>query len=170
MSILKRVVELTESIEIGQRDSWDQYFMAKAYIASMRSTCGSRRVGAVIVKGKRDIASGYNGYPPGAKHCIDGGCPRFEAKKNGLIESGKYSNDFPCDAFHAEHSTLNQCLEQGISTKNTSIYCTTFPCRECAKKILGAQISKVYYLEGYPDDYSKEYFKRYGVEVIKVEL
>lgn len=170
MSILKNVVELSQSIELGKRDNWDQYFMAKAYITSLRSTCGSRRVGAVIVRDNREIASGYNGYPSGAKHCIDGGCPRFQAKKNGLLNSGDYTDEYPCEAFHAEHNAINQCLKEGVSTNNTVIYTTTFPCRECAKKILGAGISKLYFLEGYPDDYSKEYLNRYGVEAIKVQL
>lgn len=171
MSVLKQVVELSQSIELGEkRDSWDQYFMSKAYIASLRSTCGSRRCGAVIVRDKHDIASGYNGNPSGAPHCIDGGCPRFEARKNGLIKSGEYNDNFPCDAFHAEHNAINQCLMEGVPTEGTVIYCTTFPCRACAKLILGAGIIKVYYQEGYPDDYSKSYFHQYGIEVIKVAL
>ena len=170
MSILKKVVELSNSIPLGERDNWDQYFMTKAYISSLRSTCGSRRVGAVIVRDKRDIASGYNGYPSGAEHCIDGGCPRFAARQEGKLDSGEYKDEFPCEAFHAEHNAINQCLREGVSTKDTVIYCTTFPCRECAKKILGAGIIKIYYVEGYPDAYSEDYLKRYGVEAIKVEL
>lgn len=170
MSILKKVIELTKSIKLGERDNWDEYFLANAYIASLRSTCGSRRVGAVIVKDKRIIASGYNGYPAGAKHCIDGGCPRFKAREEGLIKSGEYNDDYPCEAFHAEHNALNQCLNQGISTKDTVIYCTTFPCRECAKKILGAGIKKIVYVEGYPDEYSKDYLARYGVEEVQINF
>lgn len=170
MSILKKVVDLVENIPLGERDDWDQYFMSRAYIASLRSTCGSRRVGAVIVRDNREIASGYNGYPSGAKHCIDGGCPRFEARQKGLIVSGEYNDKYPCEAFHAEENAIYQCLKEGTSTENTMIYCTTFPCRACAKNILGAGITKIYYLEGYPDDYSKEYLNRYGVEAIKVAL
>ena len=168
MTILSKVVELANSIPLGERDNWHQYFISRAYIASLRSTCGSRRVGAVIVRNNREIASGYNGYPAGASHCIDGGCPRFEARKNGIGSSGTYTDEYPCEAFHAEHNALNQCLKEGVSTENTVMYTTTFPCRECAKKILGAGISKVYYFEGYPDEYSQEYLKRYGVEVEKV--
>ena len=101
MSILKKVIELSGTIPLGTRDNWDQYFMAKAYIASLRSTCGSRRVGAVIVRDNREIASGYNGYPAGAPHCMDGGCPRFKARQEGLIASGDYTDTYPCEAFHA---------------------------------------------------------------------
>lgn len=170
MSILKKVIEMSQSVPLGQRDDWDQHFTAKAYITSLRSTCGSRRVGAVIVRDNRDIASGYNGYPAGAPHCIDGGCPRFAARKQGLIASGDYTDEYPCEAFHAEHNAINQCLQEGTSTKDTVIYCTTFPCRECAKKILGAGIKKIYYAEGYPDDYSRDYLKRYGIDAIQVEI
>ena len=170
MSILKKVIELSGSIPLGERDNWDQYFMAKAYIASLRSTCGSRRVGAVIVRDNREIASGYNGYPAGAPHCMDGGCPRFKARQEGLIASGDYTDTYPCEAFHAEENAIYQCLKEGTSTENTVIYSTTFPCRECAKKILGAGIKTIYYVEGYPDDYSKEYLQRYGVEAIQVHM
>jgi dCMP deaminase len=170
MSILKKVVELANSIPLGERDDWNQYFMAKAYMASLRSTCGSRRVGAVIVRDNREIASGYNGYPSGAKHCIDGGCPRFKARQEGVLESGQYSKNYECHAFHAEHNALNQCLKEGVSTTNTIIYTTTFPCRECAKKILGAGITKLYYLEGYPDEYSEGYLNQYGIKAVQVQI
>lgn len=175
MSILKKVVELTESIPLGQRDDWEQYFMAQAFMASLRSTCGSRRVGAVIVNsmesGKRNIVStGYNGYPAGARHCIDGGCPRFEAKKKGLLESGTYTDEHVCEAFHAEANALYSMQKRGISTDGCVLFSTASPCRACAEKILGAGIKEVYYLIGYPDEYTFDYFKRYGIAVKKVEL
>lgn len=168
MTILKKVIELTESIPLGQRDNWDEYFMASAYMTSMRSTCGSRRVGAVIVRDRRIIATGYNGYPAGATHCIDGGCPRFKARQEGLLKSGEYTTEHQCHAFHAEHNALNQCLREGLSTIGAVIYSTTFPCLECAKKILGANINKIYYVEGYPDKVSEEFLNTFKVEAIKI--
>ncbi|QST03112.1 cytidine/deoxycytidylate deaminase family protein (plasmid) [Pontibacillus sp. ALD_SL1] len=139
--------------------------MAKAFIASLRSTCGSRRVGAVIVKDHRLIATGYNGYPSGAKHCIDGGCPRFKARQEGIIQSGEYVDAYPCHAFHAEHNAINQCLKDGTSTSGTVLYSTTYPCQQCAKAILGAGIAKIFYVYGYPDEQSEMYFKTYGIEI-----
>ncbi|ADI00378.1 deoxycytidylate deaminase [Salisediminibacterium selenitireducens] len=174
MSILKEIKALVSTIPLGERDDWEQYFMSKAYIASLRSTCGSRRVGAVIVnsldKDKRNILStGYNGYPSGQPHCVDGGCPRFEAKKQGLIQSGEYQDEYPCDAFHAEANAMFQMQRRGISTEGCVLFSTTFPCRQCAEKINGAGIRSVYYSEGYPDAVSKAYLERYGIEVIRVE-
>jgi len=173
MQILQKIIQLADSIPLGTRDDWDSYFLGQAFITSLRSTCGSRRVGAVIVCDNRIIASGYNGYPKGAKHCIDGGCPRFAARENGILESGKYSDDYPCDAFHAEENAIYQLVQSGIQkTKSDewTIYCTTAPCRACAKMINGAGITRVVYHEGYPDEYSIEYFKQYGVELTRIEV
>ncbi|PGS50909.1 cytidine/deoxycytidylate deaminase family protein [Bacillus sp. AFS041924] len=171
MQILQKIIQLVDSIPLGTRDDWDSYFLGQAFITSLRSTCGSRRVGAVIVSDNRIIASGYNGYPKGAKHCIDGGCPRFAARQEGLLDSGKYSDDYPCDAFHAEENAIYQLVQSGIQkTKgdNWTIYCTTAPCRACAKMINGAGITRVVYNVGYPDDYSIEYFKKYGIELTRI--
>ncbi|MFF3024141.1 deoxycytidylate deaminase [Gottfriedia sp. NPDC057948] len=171
MQILQRIIQLVDSIPLGTRDDWDSYFLGQAFITSLRSTCGSRRVGAVIVSDNRIIASGYNGYPKGAKHCIDGGCPRFAARQEGSLDSGKYSDQYPCDAFHAEENAIYQLVQSGIQkTKgdNWTIYCTTAPCRACAKMINGAGITRVVYNVGYPDDYSIEYFKKYGIELTRI--
>ncbi|MEJ1517258.1 deaminase [Bacillus cereus] len=175
MSILKKVVELVDSIPMGERDSWEQYFMAQAFMSSTRATCGTRRVGAVIVDsleaGKRRIlATGYNGNPPGSKHCIDGGCPRFEARKQGLLKSGEYNEKYQCDAFHAEANVLFDMQRRGISTDGRIIFTTTFPCRSCAEKINGAGIKEVYYSIGYPDEISKAYLERYGIKTFQIEL
>lgn len=173
--ILKKVYELSKKIELGKRDSWEEYFMSQAYVASFRSTCGSRRVGAVIVNGlkpgqRRILATGYNGNPPGDKHCIDGGCPRFKARKDGLIQSGEYNDDFPCFAFHAEANALYQMMQLGVPTKDCVLFTTAFPCRQCAEKILGSGIKEIYYLEGYPDEYSKSYLDKYNVYYEKINL
>lgn len=172
-SVLSQIVSLTKSIPLGKRDDWIKYFMSVAYIVSLRSTCGSRRVGAVLVDGlfpgnRRILATGYNGYPRGAKHCVDGGCPRFVAKK----ESGLSFNDVdaPCYAFHAEHNVLNQILASNISAEGCVLFCTTHPCINCARMIHGAGIKTVYYAEGYPDELAKKYFKEFGIEVTQVDV
>ncbi|MFP3728119.1 deaminase [Priestia filamentosa] len=175
MSILEKVFNLVESVPMGERDSWEQYFMAQAFIASVRATCGTRRVGAVIVDGlelgkRRILATGYNGNPPGAKHCIDGGCPRFQARKEGLLESGEYNDKYYCDAFHAEANALFDMQKRGVSTEGRVLFTTTFPCRACAEKINGAAIKKVYYCLGYPDKQAEEYLQRYNIETVKVEF
>lgn len=172
-TVLSQIVQLAKSIPLGKRDDWVRYFMAVAYIVSLRSTCGSRRVGAVLVDslepGKRRIlATGYNGYPSGAKHCMDGGCPRFAAKK----KSGSSFDDIdaPCHAFHAEHNVLNQILASNISSQECILFCTTHPCINCARMIHGAGIKTVYYAEGYPDELSKQYFKEFDIDVIQVDI
>lgn len=174
MSVLHNLKTLAKTIPLGSRDDWAQYFMSIAYMVSLRSTCGSRRVGAVLVDGlqsgkRRIVATGYNGYPPGAAHCIDGGCPRFEAKQKGLLSSGEYTNDYPCDAFHAEANALFQIMNSPLSSKDGVMFTTTFPCQSCARKMNGAQIKTVYYCEGYPDPKSSEYLQRYGIRSIKLE-
>jgi dCMP deaminase len=176
MSNLKQVYEMVNSFPLGERGNWEQYFMEVALIVSTRSTCGSRRVGAVVIDsldpGKRRVLStGYNGNPPGMEHCSDGGCPRFEAKKKGLIQSGEYNEAAtPCYAFHAEANCLFMMQRRGISTEGCIIFTTASPCRACAEKIHGAGIKKVYFLDGYPDTVSEEYFKLFGIELIKVEM
>jgi len=174
MSTLEKFQKLMTKIQFGQRDDWENYFMSLCYVVSLRSTCGSRRVGAVLIDGiqsgkRRIIATGYNGYPSGALHCMDGGCPRFVAKQNGLLKSGDYTNEYPCDAFHAEANCLFQVINSNVSSKDSVMFTTTFPCLSCARKMNGAQIKTIYYTEGYPDQKSQEYLSRYGMRAIKIE-
>lgn len=175
-SVLAKVVSLAKSIPNNERDNWVQYFMSLAYMVSMRSTCGSRRVGALLIDslepGKRRlIASGYNGYPKGEKHCVDGGCPRYLAKLKGELQSGDSFNDalYPCHAYHAEHNVLNQILTTSSVSTGAILFCTTHPCITCARMINGANIKTIYYAEGYPDELSKAYLELQDITVIKVE-
>jgi len=176
-TVLSDVVRLVRARPLGERDDWIRYFMSIAYMISMRSTCGSRRVGALLVDsldpGKRRIvATGYNGYPSGEKHCIDGGCPRFLSKIRGEVKSGEGFNDAdnPCHAYHAEHNVLNQVLSSHAISTGSTLFCTTHPCISCARMLSGAGISKIYYAEGYPDALSSEYLSSRGIEVIKVDI
>lgn len=147
--------------------------MAQAYVASLRATCGSRRVGAVIVNGlepgkRRVLATGYNGTPPGDSHCIEGGCPRLQARNDGLIKSGEYDERYPCYAFHAEANAIYQMLQMGVPTADCVLFTTVFPCKACAEKVLGSGIKTVFYSEGYPDKKSIDYFEKYKIKYHRI--
>ncbi len=134
------------------RPSNDQYFMDMAHLVSSRSTCIRRKVGAVVVKDKRVMATGYNGSPRGTKHCEDLGCIRDQMK----IPSG--TRHELCRGVHAEQNAVAQAAYFGISIKGATIYTTTYPCSMCAKILINAGIEEVVYEEGYADDLSKDLF------------
>lgn len=134
------------------RPSWDQYFMKITRVVAERSTCLRRQVGAVIVKGKRILATGYNGAPKDVRHCDEAGCIRQQ--KN--IASGERHE--LCRGIHAEQNAIIQAAMHGVPIRGSSIYCTHYPCVQCAKMIVNAGIKRVYYLEGYPDDLAKDIF------------
>lgn len=121
------------------RPTWDEYFLILAKLAAIRSTCIARQVGAVIVKDRQILATGYNGPPSGLAHCTDQGfcypdlpdCEQSDAK--------------PSRAIHAEANAIAQAARHGISTENASIYVTLEPCLSCLKLIISAGISTVYY-------------------------
>ncbi|MEB3233772.1 MAG: dCMP deaminase family protein [Leptolyngbyaceae bacterium] len=124
---------------IRSRPSWDEYFLILAKLAAIRSTCIARQVGAVIVKDRQVLATGYNGPPSGLAHCTDQGycypdladCEQSDAK--------------PSRAIHAEANAIAQAARHGIPTENASIYVTLEPCLSCLKLIISAGISQVYY-------------------------
>jgi len=120
-------------------------------------------VGAILVKNRQILTTGYNGRPRGLKHCSDTGCLREKLS----IESGK--NHELCQGLHAEQNAIIQAAVHGISIKDSTIYCTTFPCSICMKMIVNAGINQVYYVEGYGDDLSKDLMKEAGLQVIQVE-
>jgi dCMP deaminase len=131
------------------RPSWDDYFMAMAYLASTRATCLRRRVGAVLVKDRRVLATGYNGAPNGIRHCEETGCIR----ENLNIPSGERHE--LCRGLHAEQNAIIQAALHGTSIKDSVIYVTNHPCVVCAKMIINAGIKEIVYDEGYADDLSK---------------
>lgn len=147
------------------RPTWDEYFMAAAKLAATRSTCIRRQVGAVIVKNRMIISSGYNGSPRGIAHCVSTkaetgtGCLREQMN----IPSGERHE--MCSAIHAEQNAIIQCARTGASTNNTTLYCTTYPCSICAKIIINAGIAAIVYKGDYPDDKAKELFKEAGISV-----
>nr|WP_206813735.1 dCMP deaminase family protein [Chroococcus sp. FPU101] len=122
-----------------QRPSWDEYFLMIAKLAATRSTCLAFPVGAVIVKDKQVLATGYNGTPSGSIHCTTQGfC------YPGLTSCDE-SSSLPSRAIHAEANAIAQAAKHGISTQGACIYVTLEPCLSCLKLIISAGIKEVYY-------------------------
>ncbi len=146
------------------RPSFDEYFMQMALLTSRRSTCMRRQVGAVIVKEKHIIATGYNGAPKGLAHCAElGGCLREELG----IPSGERHE--LCRALHAEQNAIIQAAVLGQSIENAVIYVTHQPCSICAKMIINAGIKKIFINSGYPDELSCKLLKEAEIEIQKLD-
>ena len=128
-----------------ERPSWDEYFMQMAQLVATRSTCLRRKVGAVLVKEKRVLASGYNVAPSGLEHCLDIGCLREKLK----VPSGERHE--LCRGLHAEQNALLQAALYGISTQGSVLYLTNTPCIICAKMIINAKIKEIVVADDYPD-------------------
>ncbi len=143
------------------RPSWDEYFMSIAQMVSTRSTCLRRKVGAVLVKDKRIISTGYNGPPSGLKHPEEVGCLREKLK----IPSGERHE--LCRGLHAEQNAIIQAALHGVSTKGSVLYCTHCPCSLCVKMLINAGVEKVIYKEGYPDWLAKEIAKEASLPLIQ---
>lgn len=141
------------------RPSWDEYFMSMAELAATRSTCLRRQVGAVIVKNKKVLATGYNGAPSGLKHCLDIGCLRDKLK----IPSGERHE--LCRATHAEQNAIVQAASFGVSIKDGTMYSTTHPCILCSKLIINAGIRKLVIKDKYPDPMSAEMLREAKVKI-----
>ncbi|NDY70518.1 cytidine deaminase [Desulfobacter hydrogenophilus] len=145
------------------RPSWNEYFMAITDLVASRATCLRRKVGAVLVKDKRILCSGYNGAPSQIPHCIQTGCLREQLK----VPSGEKHE--LCRGVHAEQNVIIQAAYHGIAVAGATLYCTTQPCSICAKMIINAGIKKVYFKEGYDDPLSLEMFAQAGVELIQLD-
>jgi len=137
--------------------------MKIADIVSERSTCLRRKVGCLIVKEKRILATGYNGAPTGLSHCEEVGCLRSKLK----IPSGQRHE--LCRGLHAEQNAIIQSAYHGVSIKNSVIYVTCHPCCVCAKMIINAGIKEIIIKEGYPDELSSEFFKEANIKVRNIE-
>ncbi|PIU42252.1 MAG: cytidine deaminase [Candidatus Omnitrophica bacterium CG07_land_8_20_14_0_80_42_15] len=144
------------------RPSWDEYFIDIAKLVSKRSTCLRRKVGAVIVKNRRILATGYNGTPSGIRHCEEVGCLREKLK----IPSGERHE--LCRGLHAEQNALLQASLYGISLEGSSLYCTNQPCLICAKMLINAGIREVVIVDGYPDKLAQEFLKEAKIKVRKI--
>ncbi|KPK98296.1 MAG: cytidine deaminase [Omnitrophica WOR_2 bacterium SM23_72] len=143
----------------NRRPSWDEYFLDMAQLISKRSTCLRRRVGAVVVREKRILATGYNGAPKGLEHCLDIGCLREKLK----IPSGERHE--LCRALHAEQNALIQASLYGISLRDATLYATNQPCIICAKMLINAGIKEVVIGSGYPDKMAMDFFRKAKIKV-----
>ena len=144
------------------RPSWDEYFIKLAVDVAERSTCLRRKVGAILVKNKRILTSGYNGAPSGLRHCEEVGCIRAERN----VPSGERHE--LCRGLHAEMNAFLQAALHGVSTQDAVIYTTTFPCSLCAKMIINAGIARVVEAGDYPDELAREMLAEAGVEVVHI--
>lgn len=141
------------------RPDWDEYFLKMARLAATRATCPRRRVGAVLVREHRVLATGYNGAVRGAPHCDDVGCLL-------VTRDGRQS----CErTVHAELNAIIQCAANGVSSHGSTMYCTDFPCVNCAKAMVQAGVVRVVYLTDYPDPNSIEILEAGGVRLEKAQ-
>ncbi|MFY9272999.1 MAG: cytidine/deoxycytidylate deaminase family protein [Thermacetogeniaceae bacterium] len=142
------------------RPGWQEYFMEIARVVAKRSTCLRRQVGAIIVKEKRILCTGYNGVPSGLAHCGEVGCLREQMQ----IPSGERHE--LCRGLHAEQNAIIQAALYGVSIEGGTFYITHSPCVLCAKMICNAGIKKVYFQGDYPDQLAADIFSEAGVELI----
>lgn len=145
------------------RPSWDEYFLEMAGLVSKRSTCLRRKVGAVLVKDKRILATGYNGAPSGLDHCLDIGCIRDKLK----IPSGERHE--LCRGLHAEQNALLQAALYGLGSKGSILYITNQPCVICAKMLINAGIKEIVIAGEYPDKMAMDFLKAAKIEVRKIK-
>ena len=134
-----------------ERPSWDQYFMEIAQQVARRSTCPRAQVGAIVVKDRRILTTGYNGAPMGLPHCFESGCIIVD---NHCVR-----------AVHAEQNAILQAAYHGVSVAGGTIYVTHQPCQICAKMIINAGIRQVVYGGAYPDDLGRRFLAEAGVEL-----
>jgi len=143
-----------------ERPGWDEYFMKIAQVASMRSNCIKRKVGAVIVRDRRVVSTGYNGTPRGTRNCNEGGCPRC----NSLASSGTRLDECLCS--HAEENAIAQAAYHGTSVKDGILYTTFAPCLMCSKMIINSGIIEVVFNVDYPlNDTSFQLFAQAGIRI-----
>lgn len=142
------------------RPSWDEYFMEIARLVAKRSTCLRRQVGAVAVKEKRILATGYNGAPAGLRHCAEAGCLREQLG----VPSGERHE--LCRAIHAEQNAIVQAALHGAALKGGTLYVTHQPCVLCAKILINAGIVRVVFCGDYPDPLAREFLTEAGVELV----
>jgi len=144
------------------RPTWDEYFMKLAALVGERSTCLRHNIGAIIVRDKRVIATGYNGSARGAPNCIEVGCLKDELG----IKSG--TGHETCRAIHAEQNAIIQGASHGIPVEGTTMYCTHTPCTICARMIVNAGIVRVVSYHDYSDESARVFLEKSGIVLDKV--
>jgi dCMP deaminase len=135
--------------------------MSMAALAASRSTCLRRRVGAVVVKDRMVLSTGYNDTPRGLGNCGEGGCPRCA----GSTPPGTAHDT--CLCIHAEQNAIIQAAYHGVAIAGATLYCTHQPCLVCAKMIVNAGIRKVVYAGEYPDPAAARLLEEAGVELVR---
>ncbi len=159
----ERPEKLSEEIQKYKRPSWDEYFMKITSVVAERSTCLRHNVGAVIVKNKRIITTGYNGSVRGQKDCLELGCKKDELK----LETGFGAEE--CRAVHAEQNAIAQAGLHGANIDGGTIYCTHIPCRMCAKQIINAGLKElVYYFDYAGSKNSLDLLQECGINIKKI--
>ena len=141
------------------RPGADEYFLKIASVVAERSTCLRHHMGAVAVKDKHILTTGFNGAPSGLKDCLELGCLRNENN----IPSGTRTEI--CRAIHAEQNVIIQAALHGISLEGCTIYCTHTPCVLCAKMMVNSKVKRVVIFTKYADDSFKELFREAGIQV-----
>ena len=143
------------------RPDWDEYFMEITKVVAKRSTCLSRQVGAIIVKDRTILSTGYNGAPKGLTHCEKTGCLR---RQMGIPSGQRHEL---CRGLHAEQNAIIQAAWHGVSIKGGTVYCTNQPCVICAKMMINAGILRVVFDGAYPDDLAANMLIESGLEICK---
>lgn len=145
------------------RPTWDQYFIDITHLVSTRSTCLRRQVGALLVKNRNILATGYNGTPSGIRHCEETGCLRERL----MVPSGERHE--LCRGLHAEQNAIIQAARHGVNIDGSTLYCTTMPCIICTKMLINAGIRRIVYDEGYADELAREMVEESGIETVRFE-
>jgi len=147
------------------RPSWDEYFIEITKVVSKRSTCLRRKVGAVIVKDKRILSTGYNGAPSGLKHCGQlGGCLREQMH----VPSGERHE--LCRGLHAEQNAIIQAAVNGVSISGAELYCTNQPCSICAKMLINSEVKTIIVSERYEDKLATKLLEEASVNVFHFDM
>ena len=137
--------------------------MQIAEAVATRSTCLRRHVGAVLVKNKQILSTGYNGAPSGLRHCLEVGCLREEKK---VSSGGRHEL---CRGLHAEQNAIIQAAVHGVSIQGATLYCTNHPCSICLKMLINAGITEIVYREGYSDELAARMLEESGIVVARIE-
>ena len=143
----------------ARRPSWDEYFLSITRQVATRSTCLRRQVGAILVRDKRILATGYNGAPERLPHCEEVGCLRDQEN----VPSGQRHE--LCRGLHAEMNVFLQAAGHGVSSKDSTLYCAAHPCSLCAKMLINAGVQRVVILSDYPDELAKRLLEEGQVEI-----
>ena len=142
---------------MDNRLPWPDYFMRIAYLVAERSTCRRRKVGAVAVRDRRILATGYNGAPTGTAHCLDIGCLR---EQMGIPSGERHEL---CRGLHAEQNVIIQAAVHGISLEGSEVFCTHQPCIICTKMLINCGVTAIHYAEAYPDALAEEMMTEAGI-------